>query len=506
MTVAQADGTAVIRTNAKTERIARSFVDQNRRAWDHLATFGSSASDPWDMPATTAELRSWVDELGWLPWSQLQTVLVLCGAGGQQAPTFARLGLTVTVADISAGQLAIDRRVAARFGVGIEAIRADVHDLSALAGRRFDLIYQPASTCYLADPRICYANVAGLLAPGGLYLSEHWNPAQIQLGAVDRWDGGAYRVIHASGTGEPLRITHPSLDGGPDCVYFAHRMKDLVGGICEAGFVIERFGERGLVDPEAEPDSPGHVGSYLPSFFQILARRTAAGPRPRVRRAQSSSPRLVRLPEQVSEAAACFARRGYAVLPDVLDSGHLVPRLTREALSQREAEYETTSEHYGLGHDGTYVAGGMAFASSHPGPALRTLHRSEDLRELIYAVTGDPLLRASGNLSYMYYYPGSHIDVHTDVPNCHVTVLTSVIGQVPPLVAYPRLHGLRPRQLLAVARRTDGRPPGGVALELPLGGLLLIDGRRLPHRRPLVEPGEGPFGIAALCFIRRRRN
>jgi hypothetical protein len=143
----------------------------------------------------------------------------------------------------------------------------------------------------------------------------------------------------------------------------------------------------------------------------------------------------------------------------------------------------------------------MSFTSSVPGPELTRLHRSPGLQRLIRAVTGNPLLRRSGNLSYMYYYPGSFIDVHTDVPSCTVTVLTTVIGQTPPLVAYPRLHGLRPRQLLAVARRTGGRPPGGVALELPVGGLLVIDGRRLPHRRPLVRPGQGPYGIAALCFV-----
>lgn len=504
MTAEQAVQPTVTGTNTRTERITRSFVEQNRRAWDHLATVGNSASDPWDMPATTPELRSWVDEFGWLPWSELHTVLVLCGAGGQQAPTFARLGLTVTVVDVSAAQLAIDRRAAESFGVFVETIRADVHDLSALAGRRFDLVYQPASTCYLADPRICYANVASLLAPGGLYLSEHWNPAQIQLGAVGRWDGGAYRVIHASGTGEPLQITHPSLDGGPECTYFAHRMKDLVGGICDAGFVIERFGERGEVNPHAEPDSPGHVGSYLPSFFQILARRTAADPGSRL--TPPSPGKLVQVPERVGDAAVRFRRRGYAIVRDVLDAKHLVPRLTREALVQREAEHRTAGKHYGLGHDGTYVSGGMAFTSSHPGPALRTLHRSDEFRELVREVTGNPLLRHSGNLSYMYYYPGSHIDVHTDVPGCEVTVLTSVIGQTPPLIAYPRLHGIRPRQLLAVARRTGGRPPGGVALELPVGGFLIIDGRRLPHRRPLVGPAEGPFGIAALCFVRRRRG
>jgi hypothetical protein len=207
------------------------------------------------------------------------------------------------------------------------------------------------------------------------------------------------------------------------------------------------------------------------------------------------------MPADPGRAAAAFRRGGYAVIRDVLDADRLLPRLTREAVVQRGMEYRTRSRHYGIGHDGSYVAGGMAFTSSVPGPVLETLHRSAELRDLVRAVTGDDALRRSGTLSYMYYRAGSFIDLHTDVPSCTVTVLTTVIGRTPPLVAYPRLFDLRPPQLLRAAQRHGGRPPGGLRLALPPGGLLLIDGRRLPHRRPLVPPGAGPYGIAALCFV-----
>src|SRR5919205_3843914 len=117
-----------------TDQRRPSPAEANRRAYDYLAHSNSSASSPWPQ-GTPAARRSWLDEFGWLPWEDLRSVLVLCGAGGQQAPAFASLGLQVTVVDISAEQLAIDRRIAARRGLDIECIRADVQDLSVLAGR-----------------------------------------------------------------------------------------------------------------------------------------------------------------------------------------------------------------------------------------------------------------------------------------------------------------------------------------------------------------------------------
>ncbi len=487
----------------------REVVRQNRRAWDFLARTGNSASDPWADDATPGELRSWVDELQWLPWNEVRSVLVLCGAGGQQAPSFARLGLTVTVVDLSAEQLALDRQVAEQFGVSIETVRADVRNLAeTLSGRTFDLVYQPASTCYLPDPRECYRGVARVLKPGGLYYSEHWNPAQVQLGAIDRWDGSAYRVKHRSGTGEGIDVTHPSLAGGPSCVYFAHRTSDLIGGICDAGFVLEKFGERGEANLTDPPDTPGHVGSYLPSFFAVLARRTDGGEAERVVPQASTvrtTPALVRPPANLAGATRRLERRGFAILRDVLDPEELLPALEAEALAQREAtEHVTTCHHYGIGHDGSYVSGFMSFSSAHPGPMLRRLHANLALRDLVRSLTGDDTMRRSGNLSYMFYDAGSHIDVHTDLPGCGVTLLTSVVGRTPPLIAYPRLHGITPQALLPLARRTKGKPPGGVSLEVPVGGLLMIDGRRLPHRRPVVAEGQGPYAIAALCFRRPR--
>jgi SAM-dependent methyltransferase len=485
-----------------TDQRRPSPAEANRRAYDYLARSNSSASSPW--PKGTQETqRAWLDEFGWLPWAELRSVLVLCGAGGQQAPALAALGLQVTVVDISEGQLAIDRRVAARRGLDVECIRADVEDLSVLDGRTFDLVYQPVSTCYLPDPRACYRAVARLLRPGGLYLSDHWNPAQMQL-SDPAWDGSGYRLVHRAGADAPLRIVDPSTADGPDCQYFAHRLQDLIGGICDAGFVIERFAERGLVDGHSEPGSREHLGAYLAPFFEVLARR--APERPATRRPAPQRRRtgpLVGRPQDRPDLTRRWQRNGFVVLRGILDPDRLLPTLQRESAAQQATAVESTWDSYALSDDGTYVSGGMRFTSAPPGPALTRLHQSAQLQALVRAVTGNDRIVASENVAYMYYDDTSFIDVHTDVPQCQVTALTSVIGRTPPLIAYPRLRDLSPQRLLAAARRTGGRPPGGIALEVPVGGLVLIDGRRLPHRRPAVPPGEGPFGIAALCYIER---
>ncbi len=478
-------------------RADHTMVLANRMAWNYLASVRSSASSPWPQGADT-QLRAWLDEFGWLPFDELRSVLVLCGAGGQQAPAFAALGLQVTVLDISERQLAIDRRVAGRRGLEIECIRADVRDCSALAGRSFDLVYQPVSTCYLPDPRSCYRTAAAVLGPGGLYLSDHWNPTQMQL-ADPRWDGGAYRLAYPSGTGAPLCIEDPSTaDEGPDCRYFVHRLRDLIGGICDAGFVIERFAERGAVDANAEPGSHEHLAAYLAPFYEVLARR-----RPTQRPHRSPVPPLliVGRPEDRADLPGRWRRNGFVILRDVLESMRLVPALGGEAAANRSTAVESTWDHYALSDDRTYVSGRMQFTSAPPGPTLTRLHRSPQLLALVRAVTGRPRLVASDNVAYMYYDASSVIDVHTDVPGCEVTVLTSVIGRPPPVVAYPRLRDASPEGLLSVARRTCGCPPGGVLLEVPVGGVLILDGRRLPHRRPAVPAGAGPYGIAALCYV-----
>jgi SAM-dependent methyltransferase len=242
----------------------------NRAGWDELNEQSSGAMRSYG-PQDFARARELLDPAGWLPWRRLRTVLCLAAGGGQQGPLFASLGYEVTVADLSPEQLAKDHATARQYSLNLECVEADMQDLSALSGRSFDLVYQPISSLYVPDIRQCYRQVATVTRPGGLYFSEHWNPVQMQVADDPRWDGAAYRISELPGTGP-----HPWPPGeltDATCWHYIHSLDDLLGGICDAGFLVVRFGERGTGDAGAAPGTQEHLDSYLPAHLGILARR-----------------------------------------------------------------------------------------------------------------------------------------------------------------------------------------------------------------------------------------
>ena len=223
-----------------------------------------------------ASPRAWLDELGWIPWDEVRSVLCVASGGGQQGPLFASLGLSVTVTDIAPEQLDTDRAVAAERHLSLETVEADMLDLSALYDRQFDLAYQPISSLYAPDVSRLYREVFRTVRDGGYYHVEHWNPVQMQLSEYAPWDGEAYRLVHPQGTGEPLAWSHAvEGDDGEESVSwnYIHTLGALIGAVCAAGFMIRGFGERGHGDAGAEPGTIDHFATYVPSFFSIFAQK-----------------------------------------------------------------------------------------------------------------------------------------------------------------------------------------------------------------------------------------
>ena len=249
---------------------ATGYAGVARRAWDSIA---EATQPPLDQEALAAAADI-LDPDGWIPWPSIGTALCLAGGGGWQAPLIASLGPAVTVVDISSRQLQLDREAAARFGLTVECVETDMADLRALAGRSFDLVYQPISTCYLPDLGPLYAAIASVTRAGARYWAEHWSAGQIQLDEAVRWDGAAYRIVHPVGSGTPIQWQSAEpVDGEPvTCWHFAHSIRELFGALCAAGFVIERVSEPGAADPAAPPDSPEHLAAYLPPFIRLLGR------------------------------------------------------------------------------------------------------------------------------------------------------------------------------------------------------------------------------------------
>jgi hypothetical protein len=124
--------------------------------------------------------------------------------------------------------------------------------------------------------RRCYRQVAGVLAGGGLYYAEHWNPVQMQLSEARPWDGEAYRIVHRPSRGVGRTWTADADGGAVTCRHYIHSIGDLIGGVCGAGFVVVGFAEQPPPAAAGAPGSHEHLAGYLPSFLSILARRRPA--------------------------------------------------------------------------------------------------------------------------------------------------------------------------------------------------------------------------------------
>lgn len=248
------------------------YSEVNRRAWAHWASIPPEPFFPLAMEEAAA--KAYLDPAGWIPWEKIRTVLCLGAGGGNQAPVFARLGYQCTVLDISPGQLALDRDVARRDGLALEILEGDMLELETLCHQTFDLVYQPVCTCYIPDIPALYRQVKKVMAPGGLYLAEHWNPVQMQIENHGRWDGKGYRLVHPRSGNEPVPWIIPGAfsHGKPLAVWhYIHSLNDLIGGLMGSGLSLLSFEESPLGNPQARPGSQEHLASFAPDVIRILA-------------------------------------------------------------------------------------------------------------------------------------------------------------------------------------------------------------------------------------------
>jgi len=243
----------------------------NRRAWDSLARRDHALTQP----ARAEQLRNplaAVDSLGWLDGGVSgKRVLCLAAGGGKNAVLFAEAGAKVTVVDISPEMLALDRQVAAESGLDVRTVEASMDDLSVLAASSFDIVTQPVSTCYVPDILAVYREVARVTAIGGLYISQHKQPASLQTDA--RPSGLGYSVNEPYYRSGPLPPASASWLREPGTLEFLHRWEEIIGGLCRSGFVVEDLVEPCHADQNAEPGSLGHRARFIAPYVRIKARR-----------------------------------------------------------------------------------------------------------------------------------------------------------------------------------------------------------------------------------------
>lgn len=230
----------------------------NRRAWDRIA----AGADKWFRGATGEEIQRAREgdfqikltptrnvPTDWLGDVRDRQVLCLAAGGGQQAPLLAAAGARVTVVDVSPAQLERDREIARRESLELRTLPADMRDLPMLADSSFDLIINPTSVCYIADPERAWQEAARLLRPGGSLLAGMILPHHFLFDPIAR-DRGQLDLVY--------QIPYCDLDL-PEAVRervlsderpieFGHSLETLISGqlragLCLTGFYTDRWGD-----------------------------------------------------------------------------------------------------------------------------------------------------------------------------------------------------------------------------------------------------------------------
>ncbi len=267
--------------NGSDSSVSKVTLLKNAAAWDRLAKAHDALASPACDEAFT-DPRNWLGTGGpadrpWLP-SSLRGLEVLCLAagGGKHGPIYAAAGASVTVVDLSASMLDLDRQVARERKLHLELIQSSMDELTMLKNDYFDLVIHPVSSCYLPTLKQVFSEIVRVCRPGGLYMSQHKSPRSLQSSLQPNLDG-RYELLfpecQSADNSGALPPAPPSRlrEAGTD--EFVHSLTDILGGICRAGFSIEDFFEPNEGDQEAVRGSFTHRAAFLPPYIRILARK-----------------------------------------------------------------------------------------------------------------------------------------------------------------------------------------------------------------------------------------
>jgi ubiquinone/menaquinone biosynthesis C-methylase UbiE len=188
--------------------------------------------------------------------------------------------------DISPAMLERDREAARRFGMKFRIVEGTMSDLGMFQEGEFDLVAHPVSTCYVRDPALVYHQVARVLRAGGLYVSQHKQPVNVQASLQPR-DGLYVLETEIGVAAKSVNAGETSWLREPNTIEYAHSLESLVGGICRAGMVIEDISEPEHANPSGPSGSMGHRSRFAPPYLRIKARRIVDRTPPRLIMANS---------------------------------------------------------------------------------------------------------------------------------------------------------------------------------------------------------------------------
>ena len=280
----------------------------NERMWERLAKAGIPYTRPQGTPPRTrAGKRRFFDRItnGTLEGVELEgkRALSLAGGGGWDAILFAELGAATTLVDISRRQLATVRALARSRGTELDYLRTDMRDLSALGSGEFDVVFHQHSLVFVPDAGRVIAEVARVLAAGGVYVFSTMHPVTFLF--YESWTGTGWRPKKTYFNDRPVPVLQPTWEFGRVKVHaptyeYAHRTADLVNACVAAGLYVDGLWEWSPHYDGGPAGSDDALEQKLPAFIQIRARKPSssghAGNGSRRRSDPPAPPRFARPP------------------------------------------------------------------------------------------------------------------------------------------------------------------------------------------------------------------
>jgi len=252
------------------------YLEYNRISWNRQSKEGSRWCTPVDSEIIDkAKNGEWIVILtpnksvpkNWFGDIRNKDILCLASGGGQQAPVLAAAGANVTSFDLSEEQLNKDKLISEREGLTIKTVQGDMADLSCFEETRFDLIFNPVSTCFVPDVKKIWKECFRLLCPGGSLLTGFLNP-MYYIFDVDKADRGELEVKYKLPYSDVEQLEKEKIEQmekDKTAFEFSHTLENQIGGQIEAGFTITGFYEDWWED-EATP-----LNKFTPTFIATKA-------------------------------------------------------------------------------------------------------------------------------------------------------------------------------------------------------------------------------------------
>ena len=189
-------------------------------------TYKRATEGEWDVLLTPTKPvpHSWFGEL------KGKRLLGLASGGGQQIPIFSARGARCTVLDYTDRQLESERLVAQREGYDVNIVKADMTKPLPFDDNSFDIIFNPASLCYIEKVEPVLMECARILKPNGILMVTFENG-----------------INYISDVNDESRITQslpfnplekPELYRKEDGMQFSHSMTEQIGCLIKANLKI----------------------------------------------------------------------------------------------------------------------------------------------------------------------------------------------------------------------------------------------------------------------------